>query len=446
MEKIIIVGNNVAGTFTAQNIRFLNEDVDIEIFTQERYPYYTRIKLPEVISNKVQANDLIVFKDDWYKDKKIKLNLNKRVIKIEPHQKKLFIEGENKPATYDKLILALGSVPNIPPIKNAREIVGKGVFTLRTIEDTINIKNYIEKTKAKKAIIIGGGLLGLELASQIKDSNLDTTVVEFFPKLLPRQLDDECSAMLKKEIETRAIKVVLNAATEEILGNGHVTGIKLKDGQIFEADIILIQAGIRATIDLAQNSGIETNRGIIVDEFLETSEKDIFAVGDCIEYKNQTWGIIPACMEQSKIVAASALGLRKIEYKGTTPKNTLKIVGLELTSIGVFDPSQEVGGSWEILKKADKEDCCYQKLVLKDNKLKGAILFGDSNAMSFVYTKMEQEVTKKELMEILELYLYKCSNCGAEYDETKMEILFENLPEDWKCPNCKHLKEGFEKI
>ena len=446
MEKIIIVGNNVAGTFTAQNIRFLNEDVDIEIFTQERYPYYTRIKLPEVITDKIQVSDIIVFKDDWYNDKKIKLNLNKRVIKIEPHQKKLFIEGENKPATYDKLILALGSVPNIPPIKNAREIVGKGVFTLRTIEDTINIKNYIEKTKAKKAIIIGGGLLGLELASQIKDSNLDTTVVEFFPKLLPRQLDDECSAMLKKEIETRGIKVVLNAATEEILGNGHVTGIKLKDGQIFEADIILIQAGIRATIDLAQNSGIETNRGIIVDEFLETSEKDIFAVGDCIEYKNQTWGIIPACMEQSKIVAASALGLRKIEYKGTTPKNTLKIVGLELTSIGVFDPSQEVGGSWEILKKADKEDCCYQKLVLKDNKLKGAILFGDSNAMSFVYTKMEQEVTKKELMEILELYLYKCSNCGAEYDETKMEILFENLPEDWKCPNCKHLKEGFEKI
>ena len=446
MEKIIIVGNNVAGTFTAQNIRFLNEDVDIEIFTQEEYPYYSRVKLPEVISDKVQANDLIVFKDNWYKDKNIKLNLNKRVIKIEPQQKELFIEGDSKPVTYDKLILALGSVPNIPPINNAREMVGKGVFTLRTIVDTIDIKNYIEKNKAKKAIIIGGGLLGLELASQIKDSNLDTTIVEFFPKLLPRQLDDECSVMLKGEIESKGIKIVLNAATEEIIGNESVTGIKLKDGQIFEADIILIQAGIRATIDLAQNSGIETNRGIIVDEFLETSEKDIFAVGDCVEYKNQTWGIIPACMEQSKIVAASALGLRKIEYKGTTPKSTLKIVGLELTSIGIFDPSKEIGGGWEILKKADKEDCCYQKLILKDNKLKGAILFGDTKAMSFVYSKMEQDVTKKELMEILELYLYKCSNCGAEYDETKMEILFENLPEDWKCPNCKHLKEGFEKV
>jgi len=155
----------------------------------------------------------------------------------------LFIEGQDNPISYDKLILAIGSVPNIPPIKNAREMVGKGVFTLRTIDDTLEIKEYIEKSKAKKAIIIGGGLLGLELASQIKDSNLETTVVEFFPRLLPRQLDDECSAMLKDEIETKGIKVVLNAATEEILGNGSVTGIKLKDGQNFDADIILIQAG-----------------------------------------------------------------------------------------------------------------------------------------------------------------------------------------------------------
>jgi nitrite reductase (NADH) large subunit len=443
--KVVIVGNNVAGTFSGQNLRFLNEDVEIEIFTQERYPYYSRVNLPELIPGKVQAEDLIVFKDDWYKDKNIKLNLNSKVTKIEPDQKVLFIEGQDDPVSYDKLILALGSAPNIPPIKNAREMVGKGVFTLRTIDDTLEIKEFIQKVKAKKAIIIGGGLLGLELANQIKNANLDTTVVEFFPRLLPRQLDDECSGMLKNEIESKGINVVLSATTEEITGNGAVTGIKLKDGQKFDADIVLIQAGIRATIDLAQKSGLETNRGIIVNEYLETSKKDIFAVGDCVEYKNQTWGIIPACMEQSKIVAASALGLKKIEYKGTTPKNTLKIVGMELTSIGIFDPSKEEGGGWDILKKADKDDCCYQKLILKDNTLKGAILFGDNKAMSFVYKKMEQDVTREELMDILELYLYICSNCGAEYDETKMEFLFKDLPDDWKCPKCKNSKEGFKK-
>ncbi len=444
--KIVIVGNNVAGTFTAQNIRYLNNDVVIEIFTQENYPYYTRVNLPELISAKVTIDDLIVFKDDWYKNKNLKLNLNKKVIKIDPENKAIYIEGENDPVSYDKLILALGSAPNIPPIKSALEMkIGKkGVFTLRSIDDALEIRDYIKKFAVEKAIVIGGGLLGLELANQIKNYNLETTVVEFFPRLLPRQLDEECGTMLREEIESRGIKVVLDAATEEILGNGRVTGIKLKDGQTLDADIILIQAGIRPTIDLAKESNIHTNRGIVVNEFLETSEKDVYAVGDCIEYKNQIWGIIPACMEQSKIVAASALGLKKVDYKGTTPKNTLKIVGLELTSIGIIDPTKEEGAGWEILKKADKKDCCYQKLVLKESKLKGAILFGDSKAMSYVYNKMEQAVEKEELRKLLELYIYICSNCGKEYDEAKMDVLFKNLPKDFKCSECGAPKDGFK--
>ena len=444
--KIVIVGNNVAGTFTAQNIRYLNNDVVIEIFTQENYPYYTRVNLPELISAKVTIDDLIVFREEWYKNKNLKLNLNKKIIKIDPENKAIYIEGENDPVSYDKLILALGSVPNIPPIKNALEMkIGKkGVFTLRSIDDALEIRDYIKKFAVEKAIVIGGGLLGLELANQIKNYNLETTVVEFFPRLLPRQLDEECGTMLKEEIESRGIKVVLDAATEEILGNGRVTGIKLKDGQTLDADIILIQAGIRPTIDLAKEANIHTNRGIIVNEFLETSEEDVYAVGDCIEYKNQIWGIIPACMEQSKIVAASALGLKKVDYKGTTPKNTLKIVGLELTSIGIIDPTKEEGAGWEILKKADKKDCCYQKIVLKENKLKGAILFGDSKAMSYVYNKMEQDVEKEELRRLMELYIYVCSNCGKEYDEAKMDVLFKNLPKDFKCSECGAPKDGFK--
>ncbi|MFX0041764.1 MAG: FAD-dependent oxidoreductase [Candidatus Hodarchaeota archaeon] len=443
--KLVIIGNNVAGTFTAQNIRHLNNEVEVEIFTQEQYPYYTRVKLPELISKKVKIDDLIVFKDEWYKNKKLKLNLNKKVSKIDPKNKTIYIEGNKSPFTYNKLILALGSVPNVPPIKSALEMKTekKGVFTLRSINDALEIRDYIEKFNVKNAIVIGGGLLGLELANQIKDYNLETTVVEFFPRLLPRQLDEECGEMLKEEIENRGINVVLDVVTEEILGNGRVTGIKLKGGQKLDADIVLIQAGIRPTIDLAKEANIQTNRGIIVNEFLETSEKDIFAVGDCIEYKNQIWGIIPACMEQSKIVASSVLGLKKVDYKGTTPKNTLKIIGLELTSIGTIDPNKEEGGSWEILKRADKKDCCYQKLVVKDNKLKGAILFGESKAISYVYNKMEEDVDRDELKKLLELYTYTCSNCGMEYDEAKMAVLFKDLPEDFKCPECGTPKDKF---
>ena len=443
----MIIGNNVAGTFSAQNIRFLDEDIKIEIYTQESYPYYTRINLPELISDKKKPQELYVFDDNWYKSKNLKLFLNHKAEKIDPVNKTIEIKGENKIVHYDKLILALGSTPNIPSIKNAREmkISGKGVFTLRSIDDALEIQNFIRTNSIKKAIVIGGGLLGLELANQIKDCNLETTVIEFFPRLLPRQLDEECATMLKEEIESRGITVVLGAVTEEILGTDRVKGIRLKDGQEIDTDIVLIQAGIRPTVDLAQEANIQTNRGIIVNEFLETSGKDIYAVGDCIEYKNQIWGIIPACMEQSKIVAASVLDLKKVDYKGTTPKNTLKIVGLELTSIGIIDPSKEEGGAWEILKKADKKDCCYQKLILKESKLKGAILFGDNKALSYVYSKMEQDVDIDELKELLELYTYICNNCGKEYDESKMGVLFKDLPDDFKCPDCKGPKEEFKK-
>jgi nitrite reductase (NADH) large subunit len=445
--KVVIIGNNVAGTFSAQNLRLLNDDLEIEIYTQENYPYYTRINLPELISAKKKYQDLFVFDDNWYKSKNINLFLNHKAERININNKTIEFEGENRIVNYDKLVLALGSTPNIPPIKDAREMKNskKGVFTLRNIDDALEIRKFIRTNSIKKAIVIGGGLLGLELASQIKDSNLETTVVEFFPRLLPRQLDEECGGMLKREIESRGINVILDAATEQILGNGKVSGIKLKDGRTFEAGIVLIQAGIKPTIDLAKNANIETNRGIIVNEFLETSENDIFAVGDCIEYKEQIWGIIPACMEQSKIVAASIIGFKKVEYGGTTPKNTLKIVGLDLTSIGVIDPSKEESGGWEILKKADKEDCCYQKLILKDNKLKGAILFGDNKAMSYVYNKMEDDVDKEELRRLLELYVYICNNCKMEYDESKTGIPFDELPDDFKCPNCNGLKNGFSK-
>jgi nitrite reductase (NADH) large subunit len=401
--KIVIVGNNVAGTFSAQNIRNLDKAVEIEIFTEESYPYYTRIKLPDIISEQFTIENLIVFKEEWYIKNKIKINLNKKVIKINPKQKQILVENDKKPISYDKLVIAIGSSPSVPPIKNAIEYLKKGVFTLRNVKDALEIRNYIKTKKVKKAIIIGGGLLGLELAKQIKNCNLDATVVEFFPRLLPKQLDEECGEMLKKEIENMGIKVVLNVSTEEILGNSFAKGIRLKDGRIFDSELILIQAGVKPNIDLAKDAKINTNKGIIVNEFLETSEPDVYAIGDCIEYNNQTWGIIPAAMEQSKILASSILGKKGEKYEGTVPKNTLKIVGIDLTSIGVFDPPEKEGGGWEILKKSDKKNCCYKKIVLKDNKLKGAILFGEKKALNYINNNIESEVDPEELKKILEL-------------------------------------------
>ncbi|MFX1235090.1 MAG: FAD-dependent oxidoreductase [Promethearchaeota archaeon] len=444
--KIVIVGNGISGIFTAQNIRNLDKDVEIDIYSQEKYPYYWRIKIPELISERISIDKLIVYKEDWYKNNKINTYLGKKVIQIKPYEKSMINEGEETPITYDKLVLALGSVPNIPSsIKNANKMVEKGVFTLRSINDALNIRRFIKEKNVEKTIIIGGGLLGLELARQIKNCNLDTTVVEFFPRLLPRQLDTECGDMLKDEIERMGIKVVLNAVTEEILVNGGVQGIKLNDGTILNGEMVLIQAGITPTIDVAKDAGIKTNKGILVNQFLETNFDDIFALGDCIEYNNQIYGIIPACVEQSKILASRILGDKKDEYKGTIPKNTLKVVGINLTSIGQFSPPEEHSGGWEILKKSDKKDCCYQKIVLKDNKLKGAILFGETKNITYVSQNMDKVIDKEEMKKLLELYIWKCPSCGWEYDEAEMQVLFKDLSDDFKCVGCGGSKDEFIK-
>lgn len=449
MKRIVIIGNGVAGIFTAQYIRNRDKNSQIHVYSDEKYDYYTRIKLPELISEEKTIEDLIVFKEEWYENNNIGTFLDKKITKIDPDQKKIRIEGEDNLIDYDKLVLATGSLPNIPPIDNAQEMEGKGLFTLRNIDDALEIKQYIYENDCKKAIIIGGGLLGLEIAKQIKITGLDTRVVEFFPRLLPKQLDKDCGNMLKEEIKNMGIEVELDAKTQKVLANdsGSVSGILLERGEEYPADIILVQAGVRPKIDLAKEAGLKTDKGIIIDEYLETSIKDIYAVGDCVEYKGETWGIIPACMEQSKIAAASIAGEEKKEYTGTTPQTTLKIVGIDLTSVGVYDPSEELGGGWEILKKADKKNNCYQKIILKDNKLKGAILFGEKSkkAVPYVRKNIESKVEEKKLRELIDAHIYECPNCHNKYDEAKKDEDFEDLPEDWSC-ECGTPKSEFEQI
>lgn len=444
--KIVIIGNNISGTFAAQNIRNEIADTKIHIYSEENYNYYTRIKLPELISGEKTIEDLIVFKDEWYNRNNIISHLNSKITTINPEEKFIVSQDSENKILYDKLILAVGSHPNIPPIENAKEFLDKGLFTLRNVEDAYMIRKYIQDKNCKKAIIIGGGLLGLELSKQIKNSGLDTRVIEFFPRLLPKQLDLDCANMLKKEVQDMGIIVELDAKTERILGNSSVEGVRLKRGDLYEADLILIQAGVRPNIELAQKTGLKTERGIIVNKYLETSKKDIYAVGDCIQFNNQTWGIIPACVEQAKVVASSVLGKNEKEYQGTTPKTTLKIVGIDLTSVGVYEPSEELGSGWEILKKIDKTSNCYQKIVLKDNRLKGAILFGDKDAVSFINKNIESEVDPKEVRRAIDAYIYKCKGCGAEYDEARKNVSFNDLPDDWECPQCSSSKAKFEKI
>jgi nitrite reductase (NADH) large subunit len=397
--RIVIIGNNVAGTFTAQNIRNNNKDAEIHIYSEENYNYYTRIKLPEVISEEMTIDDLIVFKKDWYENNKINTHLNRKITHINPDQKFIITQDSDKQIPYEKLILAVGSHPNIPPITNANEMLGKGVFTLRSIKDAYTIHSYIKERNCQNAIIIGGGLLGLEIARAVRARGASVQVVEFFPRLLPRQLDPEGAAVLQSKIEDMGIKVRLGTATEEILGEGGVNGLKFKGGDQLEAQTAIVAAGVRPNIRLAADAGLEADKGIVVDDSLQTSHAGIFAAGDNVQHRDKVYGIIPASFNQARVAAFNIAGDEKM-YTGTIPSNTLKVVGVDLTSIGLVNPEE---GTAEEFRKTVEEQGIYKKIVIQEGKLAGAIWMGTKQNINeinrIILQKIDVEKWKDSLME-----------------------------------------------
>src|SRR3989304_5893932 len=407
MEKVIIIGNGVAGATAAEVIRKKNKDISISVYSDEPYPFYSRIKLPHFLGDEIKQENTYIYNTDWYKEKRIELYPGTKIKKIEPDKKSIVTERDEK-VSYDKLLLATGSTNFIPPIKGREK---KGFFTLHTIRDVLSIKEYSLKTCSersesnKNAIMIGGGLLGLEAARGLKVRGLDVTVVEFFPRLLPRQLDEKGAKVLQRLIEKMGINIVLNAQSDEVLGEDKVAGLKLKDGRNVDCNLIIISAGITPRIEIAKEAGISVNKGIIVNERFETNVKGIYAAGDCAEFQGRIYGLWTASTEQGTVAGNNIAGVDTV-YSGTTPSTTLKIVGIDLTSIGVVNPPSPTsplegegkGEGYRELIREDGSDDIYKKLVIKDGKIVGAILLGDTKDVRAVgkLIKNNVDVSKYE--------------------------------------------------
>jgi len=399
MEKVIIIGNGVAGATAAEVIRKKNKDISISVYSDEPYPFYSRIKLPHFLGDEIKQENTYIYNTDWYKEKRIELYSGTKIKKIEPDKKSIVTERDEK-VSYDKLLLATGSTNFIPPIKGREK---KGFFTLRTIGDVLSIKEY--SLNNKKAVLIGGGLLGLEAARGLRVRGLDVTVVEFFPRLLPRQLDEKGAKVLQRLIEKMGINIVLNAQSDEVLGEDKVAGLKLKDGRNVDCNLIIISAGITPRIEIAKEAGISVNKGIIVNERFETNVKGIYAAGDCAEFQGRIYGLWTASTEQGTVAGNNIAGVDTV-YSGTTPSTTLKIVGIDLTSIGVVNPPSPTsplegegkGEGYRELIREDGSNEVYKKLVIKDGKIVGAILLGDTKDVRAVgkLIKNNVDVSKHE--------------------------------------------------
>ena len=372
--RVIAVGNGLAGVISAKTIRELSKDVEIDVFALERYHYYPRPNLIEFLAGNIPLDRVFAFSKEWYGSQKIQVHLETPVTRIFPQSQEVEIEGKRK-ERYDALLLATGSFPFVPPIEGVGK---KGVLTLRTLDDALEILEFLKNHR--KVVVIGGGLLGLEIARAIKRRNAEVEVVEFFDRLLPRQLDKEAASLLKTQIENMGIKIRLGVATQEIVGEGSVKGLKFKGGGETKTEMAIVAAGIRSEVQMAKEAGLDTDRGIVVDDFLQTSHPDIYAAGDNVQHQGKMWGIIPASFDQARIAAFNIMGQKK-KYQGTVPSNTLKVVGVDVASIGLVNPEEEV---YEQIRMERKEEGVYKKVVLQEGSIVGAIWMGTKKGMNEV--------------------------------------------------------------
>jgi nitrite reductase (NADH) large subunit len=366
--KFVVVGNGVAGVTAAQSLSRAESTAEVCIFGAEPYPYYRRPRLWEFLAGEIEQRQLYSRPVEWYAERGMQLHLGARVASLSPAEHRLTLANGDR-VGYDRLLLATGGRPAVPPFEGVDK---PGVFTLRTIDDAQAMKVHAEGIRS--AAVIGGGLLGLETARALVSLGIEVTVIEFLPRLLPRQLDTEGAQVLQAQMEATGMHILTDAATEAIVGDECATGVRLKDGRVVDGELVLVSTGIHSQVDLASEAELEINRGVIVDERLRTSAADVYAAGDAAEFDGVVYGIIPAAVAQAQVAAANMVSEDSATYAGTVPSNTLKIVGIDLTSAGIVVPE---GDGFVEIRRSDPEAGSYAKLVLEGDRAVGAVVIGD---------------------------------------------------------------------
>ncbi len=391
--RVIIIGNGLAGVILAKTLRELDDKTVIDIFAQEKYHYYPRPNLIEYLAGKLPREKLFPFSGQWFESRNISVKFEKPVEKLFLQSREVEPRGGEK-EKYDILVLANGARPFFPPFKGMDK---QGVLSLRTLDDADFLTDRVDKKR--KIIIIGGGLLGLEVARALKTRGAEVDIVEYFSYLLPKQLDPRGGEILKDLIEKMGISVHVGMMTKELLGREEISGIRFQEGKEMRTETALVAAGVRPNTGLAKEAGLEVNQGVVIDELCRTSHSKVYAAGDVTQFQGVTYGIIPATYDQAQVAAANIAGQEK-KYRGTVPSNTLKVMGIDLTSLGLINPE---GDNFEEIKREDRERGIYKKIVLEDGKAAGAIWLGlkkGINEMSrAVKQKKDISQWKKDILE-----------------------------------------------
>ncbi|MEN8180470.1 MAG: nitrite reductase large subunit NirB [Pseudomonadota bacterium] len=368
-ENLVLIGNGMAGVRTLEEVLKLEpEKYNITVFGEEPYGNYNRIMLSPVLASEKSIDEIMLNDEQWYSDNNITLHKGIKVTGINRARREVIGE-DGTTAPYDRLIIATGSTPFMLPIPGADKY---GVIGFRDIGD---VDTMLEASgHYKKAVVIGGGLLGLEAANGLMKQGMDVTVVHLMDRLMERQLDKPAAKMLQKSLESRGMKFLMEHATEEILGDERITGLRFKDGTEIEAGLLVMAVGIKPNFTLAQESGLHCERGIVVNDTMQTFDPRIYAVGECVQHRGIAYGLVAPLFEQAK-VAANHLAEHGIgRYEGTVTSSKLKVTGIELFSAGDFSGDEHT----EEMVFQDIAGGSYKKLVVRDNRIIGAVLYGDT--------------------------------------------------------------------
>jgi len=390
MKRYMIVGDGVAGARASIKIRDTDPEGEIHIFTEEAYPFYYRVRFPELVAGDIKVKDIIIHTNEYYQNKKISLHLEERVTGGNPQKREITTQlGKSYP--YNQLLLATGGYAFVPPIKGVEK---KGVFTLRSMSDAIGFMEFLPGVK--QAILIGGGLVGLETGGALLKRGIKVAVIEYNPRILPRQTDPEGAKILQGKMEGMGFSFFLTTQSDEIMGKEKVEGLRLKDGRIVEGQMVIISAGVRPNLQLAKAMGVETKDGILVNDRMETKAAGIYAAGDAAEHRGRCYGIWPASQRQGEVAGVNMAGGDAV-FEGTVVSNKLKVVGVDLTAIGDIDAD----GRLECVVRSDRENGVYRKVAFKEDKIVGCVFLGNIKGVQEIQNAIEKGLNLKELKHLV---------------------------------------------
>jgi len=427
-ERLVVVGNGMAGMRTVEEVLARAPGrYAITVIGAEPHPNYNRILLSSVLAGEKTIDEIVINPIAWYEERGIRLVAGRPATAIDRTAKAVTLaDGER--VAYDRLLLATGSRPMAPPIP------GLGLPGVRAFRDIADVETMIAAAGTqRRAVVIGGGLLGLEAAWGLKRRGMSVAVVHLMPTLMERQLDPAAGHLLKQAVEARGIRVITEANTKAILGDKQVRAVALADGTEIPADLVVMAVGIRPNAVLAKDAGLEVKRGIVVGADMRTSDPDIFAVGECAEAHGQVFGLVAPLYDMANVVAAQLAGDAAAQFQPTATATKLKVTGINLFSAGDFAD----GKDREEIVLRDAARGIYKRLVLKDNRIVGTVLYGDTSDGAWFFDLLKRDTDVADMRETL-IFGPRYAG-GAQADPTAAVAA---LPDDAEICGCNGVCKG----